>query len=195
VDAFVRIQKSGSTSLKVATQDSKLVKTLPHAYSYPIGKVRGWRWNNRFPTFDPNKYESVKAVVRNPFEILVSYYHHTHKGSKGLDGWADCNKVHGFDSWSDFLSAYLEPTFEWHLPPMKTSMFSFAYDKNGNLVIDQFFKLEEPNLINRYLKSKRCKPLPVKNKTAAKGDINYYTKSEISELRKIWSRDLDYFGY
>lgn len=195
MDTFLRIQKSGSTSLKVAGANAR-VKTHPHAYCYPIGKVRGWEWNTEFPKFNLSKNDNYLALVRNPFDILVSYYHHTHRGSGGIDGWGNCNKVHGFGSWGEFLEAYIDPGHDWHLPPVKRSMFSFAYDRGDVLIIDDYFKLEEPARLNKFLTERGGAKLPRKNVTKDKpSDGVYYNPHVVSELNRIWSRDLKHFDY
>jgi len=200
MDAFLRIQKSGSTSLRKSLENSPTIQNIDHAYCFRlIRQNTGWNFTNtNFPTFDRNNFDRLYALVRNPFEILVSYYHHTHPWSDGLDGWVNCNKVHGFKSWREFLDGYLDPNLEWHLPPMKKSMFSLAYDRAENLIIYDYFKLEEPDRLEGFIKYHRGTPLGVDNKTKnkpKKSMRDFYTDDDVDRLKEIWKKDLNYFGY
>lgn len=201
MDAFLRIQKTGTASLNKALLQSN-ISIIGHSYTYPIGPVRGWIWHDEFPTFNPKSFDRIYALIRNPFNILISYYHYTHEGSNKVDGWAYCNEVHNFTSWSQFLDSYLDPTFDWHLPPMKKSMFSFIYDEHGKMVIDHFFKLEEINRLNEFLiknggtkLEKKYKRVSCQNESSYDRNKSYYTKEQIKELKYIWKRDLKYFNY
>jgi hypothetical protein len=205
MDAFIRIQKAGSTSLKKSLHNSNDIIMLEHAYSYPIGNIQGWVWrgdietdiwNNEFPNFDKNKFNKLFALVRNPFEILISYYYHSNKNYSTIDGWGNCNKVHGFKSWEDFLDSYIDPLFEWHIPQMKQSMFSFIYDINGDIIIDDFFKLEEIDKLNDFLIKNKLPSMGMENVTPNKNRIKkHYTKEQIIKLSNIWETDLKYFSY
>jgi len=208
-DVFLRIQKSGSTSLLDAVEGSDLL-VCQHGYSYEIGKVDGWIWDKEFPHFDANKFDNIYAVMRNPFDILISYYHHTHigglkndvvgvygdKADNMLHGWINCNLVHDFHNWQDFLESYIDPDFEWHLPPMKKSLFSFAYDEKDDLVIDDFFRLEEVGTLNKFLVSRGGSEMKIKNITQNRDrNKKYYTKKQQTKLEEIWEHDLLTFGY
>lgn len=205
MDAFVRIQKSGSTSLKKSLDVSNHIIMLEHAYSYPIGNVNGWvwrgdretdNWSNEFPNFKKESFNKIYALVRNPFDVLISYYYHSNKDSKNIDGWANCNKVHGFKSWEEFLESYIDSSFEWHIPPMKKSMFSFAYDSLDNIIVDDFFKLEEPDKLNQFLIENKLPTMGVENVTMYKNHTKpHYTNEQITKLSKIWETDLKYFLY
>lgn len=212
MEAFVRIQKCGSSSLKKVLGGN--LEMLKHAYCYPITKQHtGEIWHKSYPTFDRNRFDKLYALVRNPFDALKSYYFHNHpKHQKDnavaknqfkvdydrIDGWTFVNQFHGFNSWWEFLDSYIDPNFEWHLPPMKTSLFSFAYDENFELIIDEFFKLEEQDKLNEFLKSKGKSSLPYtelnRTKKVEKYD-RYYKPHHVDALNKIWKRDLEHFGY
>lgn len=197
MEAFVRIQKSGSTSLKESLKGSNNLIFLEHAYCYKIDNTNtGWVWDAQFPQFNKNNFSKLYALVRNPFEILVSYYHHNHPLPNGKNGWCNCNKVHNFNSWQEFLNSYINTEFKWHLPPMKKSMYSFAYDENGILIIDKFFKLENLETINQFLNERGLKELGKINITKNKPtDTKFYNPNQIKQLELIWENDLNYFGY
>lgn len=211
MEAFVRVQKCGSMSLKQSC--GGIIQMLNHGYCYDIKQdVTGDIWLN-LPIWNKDKYDKLYALVRNPFDVLKSYYFHnhstTHKDnakSKGqfsvdynrIDGWMFVNQIHKFNSWWEFLDSYIDPNFEWHLPPMKKSLYSFAYDENFNLVIDDFFKLEEKEKLNKFLKSKGRGSLGFNKSTVTKKVEKYdryYKPHHVDALNKIWEKDLKYFGY
>jgi hypothetical protein len=200
MDAFIRVQKSGSTSLQHSIWKSPTVKLIQHSYTFDIGNIMTGLpgRTHGFPTFNRNEFDKLYTLVRNPFEILVSYYYHTHTNSNMIDGWCNCNKVHGFTSWRHFLDSYLDPIFDWHLPPMKKSMYSFAYDINDNLIIDDYFKIEESNKLEKFIKYHGGIPLEFRNKTKNKPKrslTDFYTDDDVDRLKELWKRDLNYFEY
>ncbi len=201
-EVFVRIQKSGSSSLSMALVGTD-ISMLGHCYSYSLGpSVQGWKkglYDDEFPAFDPARYDRIYALVRNPFALLVSYYYHNdHLDAlpEGQCGWLNCNNRCGFTTWKQFLDAYIDPGYSWHLPPMKTSMFSFAYDEKSELIITDFFKLEHVEKLSDFLIDRGGSAIEMKNVNQCydKGQA-YYTKSEILKLKRIWWRDLEYFQY
>ena len=213
-DIFIRIPKTGSTSLGDSLYLSKNIDFLyTHQYCYkqPSDNT-GWLWSNdgTFPNWDKNNYRKIYAVVRNPFDLLLSYYYHNFlkddkvraqeigintNFNKMHSGWLFCNQIHSFNSWEVFLESYIDPNFQWHLPPMKKSLFSMAYDKEDNLIIDRYFKIENPNNINQFLKYHNLPILGKSNITKNKKVKKHYTPNQVEKLNKIWERDLKYFNY
>jgi len=197
-DTFVRIQKAGSCSLSRALVWAKDTSLLQHGYCYRLGSsVKGHqqdRFDVEFPPFDVREYDHIYALVRNPFDILVSYYYH--RDYEEQSGWLDCNQRGGFASWEQFLEAYIDPGHKWHLPPMKKSMFSFAYDEQFELIIDGFFKLEDGRPLNKFLAFRGGRQFPHTNVNENYDKtLLFYTKSEILKLKHIWRRDLAHFQY
>lgn len=205
---YIHIQKAGGTSFCNALRTSPQFpfQSLSHAYCYDIDDIYYFdrhymygqpilKWQAVFPTIKKDDWDFIFTLVRNPFDILKSYYWHTHPNSKGIDGWAFCNITHGFTSWDDFIEAYLEPNFKWHLPPMKDSMFSFIYDENGDRIIDHYLRIEDRDRINQFLASTRAQPMPQSNTSANKPTKSIYTPSQVQKLNQIWKKDLEYFGY
>lgn len=198
-DAFVSIQKAGSVSLSKALWRAENTSMLEHGYCYRVGPSgQGWkkdRFDDEFPPFDAGEYDHLYALVRNPFDILVSYYHHNDVWPNHWGGWLNCNRRGGFFSWEQFLEAYIDPGHRWHLPPMKTSMFSFAYDEQFELIIDGFWKLENVKLLNELLIARGGAKLQHLNVNTYDKTLKFYTKSEVLKLKHIWRRDLAHFRY
>jgi hypothetical protein len=214
-DVFIRIPKTGSTSLSNSLKLSNNIDFLyTHQYCYPQPSFNtGWLWSKDgiFPNWNKDNYKKIYAVVRNPFDLLLSYYYHNNPkpeydlikakeigikiDSSKLDGWLFCNQIHNFNNWEEFLEGYLNPNFEWHLPPMKKSLFSMAYDRDWNLIIDRYFKIENPNNINNFLRYNNLPILDRLNITKSKVVKKHYTLKQVEQLNKIWEHDLKYFNY
>jgi hypothetical protein len=202
VDAFVRIQKSGSTSLRKSFMGNQTIRVLDHAYNYDVQcddlDIENNIVNKKiFRRFNSNDYNKIYALVRNPFNILVSYYFHSHDGYS-IDGWCFSNVIHNLKSWREFLDYYLDESNNWHIPPMKKSLFSFARNTTQELIINDYFKIEESDKLNDFIISKNGTPLKTLNKTKNKPNVDlskFYTKTDVYKLNKIWERDLDEFNY
>lgn len=193
---FIRIPRTGSTSLlnSINNNDSSSLQLLNHGYFYKL-EIDNIFERCKVPEvdfyFNKNMFKNIYAIVRNPFDLLISYYNHV--GFRGK-GWGGCNDYHNFSTWDNFLEAYIEPNFEWHLPPMKFSLFSMGYDKNGHWIPNRYFKLENPNNINNFLYYHGYLPLQKLNSSNRK-QKQYYTPSQVKKLNKIWEHDLNHFDY
>ena len=202
---FTAVQKTGSTSLRdnIEALNNPKVRCFEHGNVYNPWESKEQEnkyWNSKWDGFKSpvdiseyyNPLDTIISIIRNPFDIFVSYYLHAKK-----DGWALVNKVHNLDSFDAFVDYYLDPSKEWHLPPMKKSMFSFLYDENNKLISDICYKLEEVEKINRLLNALEMPCMEHTNKTVLKTNNfrEYYTPSQVEALSKVWKRDLDYFNY
>jgi hypothetical protein len=203
--AFLRIPRCGTTSLLSTLIDgsNKTLRNkiilLDHGYCYKTDFYDPYNIfykdhdeNRKFQVFKEGEYKSIYALVRNPFSLLKSYYYHINVPLG--KGWAGCNDIYGFNSWEDFLEAYIDPNFQWHLPPMKQSLFSMAYNKNNSLILNRYFKIENLNNINQFLIHNGFNPLSKLNSSTTPDKI-HYTSLQIKKLNKIWERDLKYFNY
>ena len=97
---------------------------------WPIEKMSNTSCLNN-PHF---KKDFVFAMVRNPFDMLVSYYHHD-----GKSGWESCRlnsithlhpqlangkeRKYDFTTFESFIYAYCDPDFLWHKPAIKDFYF------------------------------------------------------------------------
>ena len=193
IPTFVRIQRSGSTSLQNSQERGKTTtfNTLEHGYCFKVNDLfhsifpNSTRLSKEYFYFDRTHFSQLYALIRNPFDILISYYTHN---------WNECNQIHNFNSWEDFIEAYINSNFQWHLPPMKKSMLSMIYDEHDTLIIKRYFKIENLNNINNFLHYHNCPPLEKLN-TSIREQKQYYTPNQVDKLNKIWERDLKYFNY
>ena len=203
VIVFTAIQKTGTTSIKSLLKENNtpFIKILDHGYLFnPFkneeDKKKYWTGQGFKSKIDNSEayYENDThlTVVRNPFDILVSYHYHNWQY-----GWANVNRIHETYKWVDFVNHYLDPDKPWHLPPMKKSMFSFIYDKNDNMYIDGYFKLENIHKLNTFFLTLNLPKLKNTNRTEykVKNYRDYYTTEQVKALSKLWEKDLDYFKY
>ena len=202
---FTRVQKTASSSLRqlVRGLNNPRIHVFEHGYVYnpweskeQENRYHNKDWEGFREPVDISKYynpsDTIISINRNPFDIFVSYYLHSHK-----EGWGMVNKLHNINSFDAFVDYYLDPSKEWHLPPMKKSMFSFLYDENDKLITDIYYKLEEIEKINNLLNALGMPNLKHINKTLVKTKDfrSYYKPAQVEALSKVWKRDLDYFNY
>ena len=205
---FTSIQKTAGTSLRTQLKNvsNPTIRALDHGYFfYPWSSKEEEKKNwidQGFKTpayfdFPIDNLNTYIAVVRNPFDILVSYYYHGRYAGPKFRGWANVNLIHNLNSFTEFVDFYIDPSKPWHLPPMKNSMFSFLYDKEGKLFIDAVFKYENIHKLNIFLKTIGLEELEHTNKTThkLKHFTEYYKLEQVEKLNSIWKRDLDYFNY
>jgi len=199
---FATIQKCGTSSIRSILkreENKSIARFHEHGYFFnPWSNGEDTKklwydygWKNPILDNKMEKGDKFVAIVRNPFDLFVSYFLHYRQ-----TGWASVNLVHEITSFDDFVSKYVDPNFVWHLPPMKKSMFSFIYDKNDNLMIDEYYKLEKIDEVNTFLKNNNLPELHLENKTENKKDYKtYYNEEQVDTLREIWKKDLEYFNY
>ena len=205
MDAFITIQKTAGASLYKSLGKCKDIELIYNQYCYPVTINDPFNHFNNFKPFNKKKYNKIYTLVRNPFDNLISYFF-TRMGVRV--GWGYCHLYHDWynsfqiDSLTRFIDAYIDPIFNWHFPPMKRSMNSFIYDKNGDLIIDKYFKLEHIHELNLFLEKYKCNPLQHLNsnkdfqlKMFKSKNYQLYTPSQVKKLEKIWEQDLNYFNY
>lgn len=90
------------------------------------------------------------TVIRNPYDLLVSYYAHYVDNSikkNWIDhGWANVNGHHNFNSFEQFIQFYCsQPPAKWHVPELSSNLFGQIFDDNKNLKVDYAIYLENLN--------------------------------------------------
>ena len=164
---FIHIPKTGGTAFK----SKSIIKSKEECHIFIGRKIYrlpysdgGYIWKtDNFPLFNyPIKNHYKISIIRNPFDLLCSYYHHGSKLSlndKWCDcGWASVNYTHKFSSFKQFICAYCNPKFKWHIPEFQKCLFSQLFDEKSNCVIDIIIKYEYYNeaclILNTKLKHK-----------------------------------------
>lgn len=192
--AYIHIQKSGGTSFSRAIEGVECIDNLGHTYSYEIKMPRSWdhAWG-KFKVYNKSDYEQIFTLVRNPFNVLISYYENMDGGKK--HGWGRVNSEYNYKTWEEFLNGYIKSNEDWHFPNMNKSMFAFIYDEHMNPNIDFYFKLEEPQNIRNFLKQYTTNRFGHLNRSLNREVRKYYTDINVEKLNEIWKNDLEYFNY
>lgn len=126
------------------------------------------------------------AVIRNPFSWLVSYYLHDSGGS----GWGDVNNIHGFNSFQEFIQAYCDNEFAWHVAMLKDFAWAQLYTDTG-LCVPRFLLYFEA------LADGLMETLGI-DATQKEPTIDYrtfYTDKMITILNEKCWWELNWFGY
>ena len=125
------------------------------------------------------------AFVRNPWDRLVSSYHHLLK-----DTWDLKHKiVTSMESFDEFV--------DWSVSKNNSLQKDFIADKSGKIIVDFIGKYEtlEKDFEQVCKKLKIQAHLPQKNKTEHKDYRNYYTKRTKKIVENIFQEDIELFGY
>jgi len=202
---FIHIPKTAGSSLA-----SQHITKLGHGFQVP-GIYRtpasqgGWHgytteyWH-QYSYKVPHHLKMT--IVRNPFDLLCSYYHH---GDPLLpdkqyshSGWASVNYTHQFRSFEEFIFAYCDPAFKWHQPIFQQFLWSQLFNKEGNCVCDFIVKYEgmekafqEMNRVGYNIQNRNNN----KSKLKTKSYKEYYTKEMREAVEKKCARELKVFRY
>jgi len=188
-----------------AVKDAERIVGSQHSFTTPF-----------FPCYvDSPLYKDAFisfSVIRNPFDLLASYYlHHTESPKKkGVDdGWANVNTYHGFKSFEEFITFYcLEPPEKWHVPDLSRCLYTQLFDHDRNPCVDYIiycerigFRISELKdlLAGKVRKGKvRKSNLPKTNVSKRKKKGKYqtwYTPELIKLVEKKCEFELSKFGY
>ena len=203
---FIHIPKTSGSSL-----ESKQINKLGHGfnvkyiYRTPADKkgFEGYKtcyWEiYEFPKTPNTKI----SIIRNPFDLLSSYYHHGEKLNPNdkycHSGWASVNYTHQFKTFKEFIIAYCNPNFEWHQPQFQKFLFSQLFDINHNCVADIIIKYEYLSEAKKMLNTKLEHPIKDnfvnKSINKTKPYKEYYDEEMIELVNKKCHRELKYFNY
>jgi len=176
-----------------------------------------------FPCYleDPlyKKADCSFTITRNPFDLLVSYYFHGRYENKTKEykdnGWGNCNKVHGFESFEQFIKFYCtKDASKWHVPALSENLFGQIFNDDGELCVDyvMFYESLQDNLkelveiltagyeggTQKFIKNIGNKQLGRRNKSKKRKDKNYnclYTPEMIEMVEEKCKWELETFGY
>lgn len=213
---FVNIPNSGGENFEKNFANRWFTFNNEPKYNYSVGvswtyptQIRGWRdWDFTIQTpgehrdvdvFNLNDDDILISVVRNPFNLLYTYF---------KTDWADFKKFHNVDFSEDdtlnfqkFVDIYLNDSVDFHAPAFKKSLFSQLKDSDGNWIIDSddiLFKFEDlENELNKFSESV---DLPIeypidKSNLYDIDAFDFYREDQIKKLNYLWKDDLEYFGY
>lgn len=176
---YISIPKTATISIR---ESLGISSTYNHqTYDYVIKKMGEDNWNNCF------KF----SFVRNPFDLIVSWYFF-HRDVQKIDMYINVN----FKQWVLSGCPHHWVNNKYNTEPLKISRY--LTDKNNNVMVDFVGKIENinkdfPRLLNQ-MKYKKCK-LSHKNKSKHKNYRSYYDDESRKFATKLFERDLDIFKY
>jgi hypothetical protein len=202
---FIHVPKTAGSSM-----NSDKIINLCHGFniegSYRVpayyGGYSGYL-TDKWPKYNYPIENNLKiTIIRNPFDLLCSYYHHgdllRHDGKYCHSGWASVNYTHQFRSFKQFITAYCDEKIFWHQPLFKQFLFSQLFDENDNCVPDIIIRYEYFNeavdCLNQYGLNIRKMRLNV-SVNKKKHYTEYYDEDMIRMVEKKCSRELRLFRY
>jgi hypothetical protein len=209
---FVHIPKTAGNSARSFLRSSRKVKLLNPGHDkcereHHFGIKNARRVKDSHPSFktdyfpsyvDTEAYKKAEAsftILRNPYDLLYSYYCHC---SVNDNGWGNVNEYHKFKSFSEFIDGYcnMDPE-EWHVPALSKNLFGQIFiDDNKKIGVDYAIFLEKINMGIATLISLRkhtFNSLINKNKIITPVEfrkLNVNTKPKIKTAKKYYSKSL-----
>jgi hypothetical protein len=205
---FVHIAKTGGTSVRSALQPLR----WRDPWYYPMflcsrfSHMSGHRIGTKFPrhsrivaakellpeTFFNDLYKF--AIVRNPWDLQVSSYHHIRRERPHL-----LEHIEDFDH---FIRWKLDPqrAYQYHVDTSIQSQLDYLIDLQGNILVDfigHYENLAEDfKEITRQIKVDGIS-LPHKRKATnrSKDFRSYYTDDLAELVANHFKRDIEAFGY
>ena len=208
---FIHIPKCGGHYIESCCDFTK--NNIRHLYhdAYKKQLITGWdswKGNSLTNTFEFTGYETaiinekiqnLFTVIRNPFDLLVSYYYHNN-----TNGWANCNLIHSFNSFKDFIEGYLDPDLKWHYPIIHKHVFGQLYNGKKLLVpTKNILRLETIDSDLKKFKKQynldiKTRPSKICNKGQSRPSKNYkefYTLDQVTRLEGKFGDILTEFNY
>lgn len=139
------------------------------------------------------------TVIRNPFDLLVSYYEHDGNGKD--NGWGNCKTVHQIKSFEDFINKICDPNYNWHVESFKSSLFSQLYDDSNSICVHEAIRYEKlvestEMFCNKHnLKYTNNNSYNFKSKNKKRDYKNYYNDYMINLVYNTYKKDFDKFSY
>tara|TARA_Y100001973_G_C5202300_1_gene338774 strand:- start:1988 stop:2962 length:975 start_codon:yes stop_codon:yes gene_type:complete len=185
---------------------------------------RGWIRNQTKLEFYPNRLDRPRGygnplsckkfwftVVRNPFNLLVTYYTFGWPWDRHEIRLAKCNQVKGnkkfplkiYSSFDYFIKSYCDPEFKWLVPASKNFLFFPIFDDEGFCRNPFVFRLEHINFcletlcdnfgrsFSKPARRKSSRP-PEKSRDEWK---SWYSEELYDLVNNKISRELVAFGY
>ena len=162
----------------------------------------------------PGRFKAATklSICRNPYDLLVSYYHHSESHHyrpeylqlSGPTGWASINVVHGIRSFDGFIKRYCDPQFRWHHSLRQKNLFFQMYGETGKCEVDVIVRQEMLFAGIKtflaavgYCQENALEPYREKvNASSRKKDCRHYYTDELRELvTEKCAAELSDFGY
>jgi hypothetical protein len=205
---FVHIAKTGGTSVRAALQPLRWRDPwyYPQFLCSRLSRLSGHRIGSKFPRHSrivaakemlPEEFFNKLfkfAVVRNPWDLQVSSYHHIRRERPHL--------IEHIDSFEAFIHWKLDPErpYQYHVDTSIQSQLDYLVDLQGNLLVDFIGHyenlLEDFGEISRRISVEHLS-LPHKRKADdRKRDYrSYYTDRLAEQVGDFFKRDIKALGY
>ncbi|MES9835022.1 MAG: sulfotransferase family 2 domain-containing protein [Candidatus Thiodiazotropha sp.] len=205
---FVHIAKTGGTSVRAALQSLR----WRDPWYYPmylcsrLSHLSGHRLGSKFPRHsrivaaremlpEPFFEQLFKfAIVRNPWDLQVSSYHHIRRERPHL--------IAHIEDFDHFIRWKLDPErpYQYHVDTSIQSQLDYLVDLQGKILVDFIGHYEtldrDFNEITRRIGAEQLQ-LPHKRKANDRGkDYRGYYSDELAALvDDYFSRDIEALGY
>jgi hypothetical protein len=175
---FIHINKTGGSSIEKALN-------IPFEHKTAREKIQEMgqsRWNKKFSF----------AVVRNPWDKVVSHYHYRVKTNQTK---LRENSIE-FTEWVK-RSYGVQDEYYYDIPKMFMPQVEWIVDNQGKIVVDKIMHFENlENEFNEVLEILGKKAaLPHEKKSNRLNYREYYNNETIEIIRKWFQQDIDIFGY
>ncbi len=205
---FVHIAKTGGTSVRAALQSLRWRDPwyYPMLICSRLSHLSGHRLGSKFPrhsrivaaremlpeTFFNDLFKF--AIVRNPWDLQVSSYHHIRRERPHL--------IAHIDDFEQFIRWKLDPQreYQYHIDTSIQSQLDYLVDLQGNILVDFIGHyetlVEDFTEITRQIGVKNLR-LPHKRKaTDRKKDFRSYYSDELAALvGDYFHKDIEALGY
>jgi hypothetical protein len=203
--SFIHIPKTGGSYARQIMKGANFHDTGMHGFSgaNPVFDKRINDYTKIHPNRDLLRIKNSKkydffTTVRNPFDMLYSYYSHSRNN---YSGWAACNTIHDIHDFEDFINKYCDENFEWHYPAFKKMLFSQIFIPSGKCLPKHIIRYEKLNHGLRDL----CHMYGIEYNENIVGKLNVsnkkntyneaYTDEMIDKVNIKCKFELDSFGY
>jgi hypothetical protein len=199
---FVHIQKTAGRSFEAV-----LTENIPDLENF-MGTHDHALWAKEKLSGEWNNYYKV-GFVRNPWDRLVSWY--TMIREKGAMTWK--KRIFGRRRYNDLTQYVLSNSNSFEefiykctdtiddIDGRKSILYNqidYLSDENGKLIVDfvgRFENIEEDSKKVFENLGFENVSLPHKNSSKHRNYRTYYTEETREEVRRRYSRDIDFFGY
>jgi hypothetical protein len=205
---YVHIAKTGGTSVRAALnklrwRDPLYYLTFP---AHKISAMTGHKLGLKFPRHShiiaakemlPAEYfDSLfkLAVVRNPWDLQVSSFHHIHRERPEV--------MNGITDFNEFMRYKLDPDrpYQYHIDTSLSLQSDYLIDLHGNICVDFIAKYEQLQEDFNYICEQLKLPKIVlpHQRHAASRDPNYrtyYDDDVIEAVARHFAADADSLAY
>ena len=179
---FIHVPKTGGNAIK----NTQLFKDSIYFYHASIRNVMEWG----------KKYRASYAIVRNPYDRLVSAFFYLQDGGE-KNKW-DINSMKKQQKYRNNFIEFVKNLSEFMDDIHYKPQYTFLTDKNNELKVDHILKQESLN--NDYMKLQQLygySPVPLnKVNTSKHEDYTHYYDDETRRIvQEVYRKDFELLNY